>query len=100
MESIDWTQFPPTSAVTLRLLETPDSLDTRDLLKPLFRLCKESSPDFNFERAFDFVEFIVKVAWEGTPDIPRLPQIQPKYAFNSLIVMAQRISRYQMLNYK
>lgn len=92
-ERIDWKQFPPTSAVTLRLLESPDALDTRDLLKPLFRLCKESSPDFDFERAFEFVEFIVQVALEGTSDVPRLPQIQPKYAFNSLIVMAQRISR-------
>ena len=91
---MDWELFPPTSAVMQRLHETPDSLDTRDLLKPLFRLCKESSSDFDFERAFQFVEFIVQVAWEGTPNIPQIPQIQPKYAFNTLIVMAQRISRY------
>ena len=90
---MDWMLYPPTSSVMLRVQKSPETIDTRDLLKPLFRLCKETSPDFNFETAFLYVEFIVQVASMGTEELSRLPQVQPKYAFNSLIIMAQRVSR-------
>jgi hypothetical protein len=89
----DWTAFAPTAPVMKRLAEDPLAVETRDLLRPLFRLCKEASSDFDFEAAFQFTDFMVALATTGSAGFPSTPHVQPKYAFNTLVVMAQRMSR-------
>ena len=92
---MDWSSHPLTSALVARLKESPNQMETRDLLKPLFKLCKESSPHFNFETAFLYVDYLISlsISHSSSITVPLLPQIQPRYALNTLIVMAQRQSR-------
>ena len=113
---VDWLDFELTSGVVLRLIQEPTSVETRDLLKPLFKLCKETSRYFNFQTAFKYAAFIDEVSTSGytftssstssstgtSVTLPPQAHLQPKYAYNTLVVMAQRASRpeYAMRAYE
>lgn len=67
--------------------------ETREFLKPIFRWTKVGNKSFDMERAFDFAEWMQLISTTVDPllGIQNIQQqVQPKYAFNTIITMSQR----------
>ena len=75
-------------------LQGSDTVDSREFLRPIFKWTKANTKNFNIEKAFEFAKYMVKLSKEGDNDlkIPIQHSIQPLYAYNTLVLMAQRIS--------
>jgi hypothetical protein len=64
----------------------------KDYTRPIFRWTKAKARFFEPQKALDFAKYLYKISVAGDPakGIPQNATIQPKYAFNILITMAQR----------
>ena len=95
-----WEDDILTKDIINRLKEN-EVLDSREFLRPIFKWTKANTKNYNINKAFEFANYMVKLSKEGDNDRNILIQtsLQPVYAYNTLILMAQRISQphYAML---
>eukprot|EP01041_Mallomonas_annulata_P004642 gene4642-9210_t len=85
-------------------------VETREFLKPIFRWTKLGNKQYNVNKAFSFVEWMIYLTGNSDTSlsISQQKHLQPKYAFNTIVTMSQRAGRpdhalkayKQMLHYK
>ena len=88
-----WEDDILTKDIINRLKEN-ELIDSREFLRPIFKWTKVNTKNYNINKAFEFANYMVKLSQEGDSDRNILIQtsLQPVFAYNTLILMAQRIS--------
>ena len=73
-------------------------VETKEFLRPVFKWMKQGGRNYNPERAFLFVEWMIMIRETGDPSSGIAPHshIQPKYAYNTIITMSQRYDNHDL----
>ena len=93
MENLNWSSDP----LCRPIIDTLKSgkIETREFLRPVFKWMKQGGKNYDPERAFLYVDWMISLRDTGDPviGIEQQSHIQPKYAYNTIITMSQRYDR-------
>lgn len=93
MENLNWSSDP----LCRPIIDTLKSgkIETREFLRPVFKWMKQGGKNYDPERAFLYVDWMISLRDVGDPviGIEQQSHIQPKYAYNTIITMSQRYDR-------
>jgi hypothetical protein len=75
-------------------LKNGAEVESREYLRPIFRWTKAASKSYDVEKAFRFTNWMIELSKIGCEvhNLPPQRHLNPQYALNALITMAQRSS--------
>lgn len=67
-------------------------LNSREILKPIYKWMKATGKSYDAEKSFKYVEWLIQLSSIGDDryQVPKQIHILPKYAYNVIVTMAQR----------
>lgn len=90
----NWENEILTKDIINRLKNGQNEIDSREYLRPIFKWTKLNTKNYDVDKAFEFASYMVKLSKIGDEDksIPIQKTLQPLFAYNTLVLMSQRIS--------